>query len=316
MLQHVILLLVSFFLLWVGSGYAVSAVTKISAKIHASSFFVSFLVLGLLTSLTEIVVGVSAFIANEPDVFVGNLLGSSMVLFLFVVPLLAIVGNGISLNHTFSFKDLVLSAFVVGIPAVMTLDGNITVVEAIIMVALYGYLLFTVGKSKAAIPEHMLTGLGSTNTKFQLLTVIFSIICIIAGAQLLIKETVFLGEFFSIPSFIVSLILVSIGTNIPELSIGIRAILAKKKGIAFGNYVGSAAFNTFQLGVLSFLYGKAIPAEGSNYSVILYVIGLMLFLYFAKSRYILSRNEGLIILVIYIALIIFELLTGPGWKIL
>jgi cation:H+ antiporter len=120
---------------------------------------------------------------------------------------------------------------------------------------------------------------------------------------------------FRIPTFIVSLVLISVGTNIPELSIGIRAILAKRKGIAFGNYVGSAAFNTLQLGVLSVLHKQTAPANGSNYSVLLYALGLIFFMYFAKSKNQLSRKEGFFLFTLYIILIVCEFLTGPGWSI-
>jgi len=45
----------------------------------------------------------------------------------------------------------------------------------------------------------------------------------------------------------------SVGTNLLELSITITSIWKKHKEVAFGDYLGSAAANTFLFGVLTLM---------------------------------------------------------------
>ena len=74
-LPRVIIYFSMFFVLWLGAGLIISAVEKASRILKISTFALSFFVLGILTSLPEIAVGVNSVVSNDPEIFVGNLLG-------------------------------------------------------------------------------------------------------------------------------------------------------------------------------------------------------------------------------------------------
>ena len=106
-----------------------------------SSFFASFFILGLFTSITEIMVGLNAYLNNTPEIFLGNLIGSSVVIYLLVIPLLAILGRNIYLNHSVSLHNIILSGVVVGLPAFFTLDDSFSNLDAAICILVYGAFL-------------------------------------------------------------------------------------------------------------------------------------------------------------------------------
>lgn len=306
---------VAFVLLWIGSGLAVSAVQKISYSLRMASFFVSFFVLGLFTSLTEIMVGINAVIDGHPEIFLGNLIGSSVVVLLLIVPLLAVLGGGVSLNHSFRFKDLVTAALVVGFPALLTLDNRFGFIDALISIILYAYFVYVQEKNNNSLSKLVMINFGKSAIYMSLAKILAALALVFVASNILVDQTTVLGELFGVSPFIISILVISIGTNVPELSIAVRAILAKKKDIAFGNYVGSASLNTFVLGVLSMISEKPIQAEGSNYSVVVFMVGLVVFLYFGKSKSEISRWEGVGLLGCYVLFVVFEMITGPGWGI-
>jgi cation:H+ antiporter len=308
--------LIAFAFLWVGSGIAVGSIVSISRSLRISSFLVSFFMLGVFTSITEIMVGINAFIEGSPEIFVGNLIGSSAVIFVFIIPIVAILGNGVSLNHSFSFKDLVSAILVVGMPALLTLDNRVGTIDALICIVMYVYFAFLMNQKSSSLDKISHINIRQSTLLINILKIVVAIILVFAGSNILVEQTEMAGKFFGISPFVVSVLLVSLGTNIPETSIAIRSLFVKRKDIAFGNYVGSAAFNSLELGILSFLYKSPVPADGSNYSVIVFLVGLILFLYFVKSRNTISRQEGSILLLMYLLFVAFELLTGPGWKLI
>jgi cation:H+ antiporter len=310
------LFFLSFTLLWLGSGLAVGAITKISHSLRMSSFFVSFFIMGLFTSLTEIMVGINAVITNQPEIFVGNLVGSSIVMFLLVVPLLAVLGNGVNLNYSFKFKDLVTAALVVGFPALLTLDNRITLVDVIICLVIYGYFVFIQEKNNRSLSKLVAVNFSRSTIYTSLAKILIAIVLVFFASSILVKQTTVLANYFGASPFIISILVISVGTNIPEISIAIRAILAKKKDIAFGNYLGSATLNTLELGLLGLISTRPIPAVGSNFSITVFLIGLVLFLYFAKSRNSISRIEGSVLILMYFLFVIFEIFSGPGWTLL
>ena len=99
----------SFVAIWFGAGLIISSVEELSKKLNISSFAVSFFVLGILTSIPEASVGINSIIDRDPEIFVGNLIGASLVLFLLVIPILAVAGNGIRLAHQLDGKSLLVS---------------------------------------------------------------------------------------------------------------------------------------------------------------------------------------------------------------
>jgi len=315
MISILISFTLAFTFLWLGSGLAVKTITKISNNLKIPSFLVSFFVLGLFTSITEIFVGINSVLENKPEIYVGNLLGSSVVVFILIIPLLAVIGNGVKLNHLFRFKDMVSAIFVVGFPALLTLDNRISLIDAIVCVVIYTYFIYMLEKGSGIVNKVFHLDITQKTLMLSFFKIVSAIILVFTGSNILVQQTPKLGELLNISPYIISVLLISIGTNIPEISIAVRSILAKNKDIAFGNYVGSASLNTLEMGVLSFFTKTPIPADGSNYSVLTFIIGLIIFVYFVKSKNDISRTEGVFLFLCYFLFVFFELFTGPGWNL-
>ncbi len=308
---YILLTILAFVLLWVGAGVAVKAISTISHSLKLSSFTVSFFVLGLFTSITEILVGTSALLENTPEIYVGNLIGSSAVVFLIVLPLLAIAGNGFKIIKNLNIKDLASTCLIAFIPAALTLDNSFSVLDGFI-----SFLAYLIGAHIVSTRSNLFDKVLHQKVPFKtlitnILLVLLSLLIVFVGSYLLVKQIPELGKVFHISPFVVSLLLVSIGTNVPELSIAIRTIFNKHKEIALGTYLGSALVNTLEIGVLTIIRGGSVNAEGSNFSVLLFGLGVLLFIFFVRSKHELSRAEGIMLFCIYI----LEIFTGPGWNL-
>src|SRR3989339_1977051 len=99
---HILFYFLAFLLLWYCSGIIVDSVGRLASKLKLSSFAVSFFVLGILTSIPEFSVGLNSIINKTPDIFVGNLLGASLIIFILIIPLLAVLGNGVKMIYQLS----------------------------------------------------------------------------------------------------------------------------------------------------------------------------------------------------------------------
>jgi len=106
--EHIILFLTSIGIVWFFSGLIVDAIDRMAARFHKSSFTVAFFVLGFLTSISEFSVMVNSTLAGAPQISAGNLSGASFIILLFIIPLLAIIGNGIQVKNTLPKKHLAL----------------------------------------------------------------------------------------------------------------------------------------------------------------------------------------------------------------
>src|SRR3989338_7653254 len=106
MLSNISYFIFALMVLWLGSGLIVYSLDNIARRLEISAFAVSFFVLGFLTSLPEIAVGINAILDKTPEIFVGNLLGGQIIIFLLIIPMLAILGNGVILSHQLTASKL------------------------------------------------------------------------------------------------------------------------------------------------------------------------------------------------------------------
>nr|MDQ3014986.1 hypothetical protein [bacterium] len=103
---HILMLVLSAAILWLSSGLIISGVERLSKDAKVSRFAISFLLLGMLTSIPEISIGINSIIEGTPEIFVGNLVGASFVILVFIIPLLATFNKGIRLNQHLQPKRL------------------------------------------------------------------------------------------------------------------------------------------------------------------------------------------------------------------
>lgn len=305
----VILYFLSFFILWFGAGLIIKGVDELSKKISLSSFSVSFFVLGLLTSVPEFALGINSILLEDPEIFVGNLIGGGVTLLLLVIPFLSIINNGIKINHQLDEKNLIFSLLVVIAPVFFIADNLVTRTEGVFLIIIYLILVYFVEKKKGLF-ERITDELKNNKTHLfeDLIKILIGIIVVFLSSRFLVEKTVYFSSLLKIPLFLVSFLILPFGTNLPEISLAIRSIFAKKSEIAFGDYLGSAAANSFIFGFLTLLNGKRINVSRySMITLILMLFSFFLFYLFSRSKNDISKDEARILLLTYLFFVLVEM---------
>ena len=272
------------------------------------SGFSIFINISSLFIFAEISVGISSLIDNKPEIFVGNLIGGIIVIFLLIIPLLAIFGNGIKLTHQMNKDQLIIALLIIISPSVFTFDGLIGIIEGITALLLYGFLILTIEKRKGLF-ERLRDNIfqNKNQADFEIVKIIIGVVIVFLVSKYIVDTTIYFSQIFNISSFLISLVIVSMGTNLPELSLVFRSLMLKKKEVALGDYLGSAAANTGVFGFLILLKGSNIFVQNHFYQVFVFIAGgLTLFYIFSRSKQDISRREGLVLLFVYFLFLLME----------
>mgnify|MGYP004668044907 FL=1 len=139
-----------------------------------------------------------------------------------------------------------------------------------------------------------------------------SIVLLLVGFVLLIKGADFFVEGSSsvaralrIPSMIVGLTIVAMGTSLPELVTSVVAARKNEVDMAFGNVIGSNIFNIlFILGVTAAISPVAFIMENVVDSVLLVLVSILVWV-FAWSRLHIEKKEGVVLLALYAAYLVY-----------
>lgn len=306
--NEILYIFVGLGLIWLASGLVFKGIEKFSRDTKISTFATSFLILGILTSLTEISVGLNAVLDRKPSIFVGNLIGGSFVILLLIVPLLAIFSGGITLKHRLDQKRLLFFLVLIAAPSFLILDGAVSSSDAWILLVLY-ILFFNLFQSDNQILKKLDKNHNRTSqsVKGDVVKILIGAVLIFFAGKILVNSTIALSSLLGVPPLLMSLLILSLGTNIPELMIAIRSIKARHQEIAFGDYVGSAATNVLVFAVLTFIHGPFV-LETRGFSPIFFIIiaGYAIFFMFSRIKNRISPAEGLGLILIYLVFLLFQ----------
>lgn len=149
---------------------------------------------------------------------------------------------------------------------------------------------------------------------------VLNIVLLIVGMALLVKGADFfvdgasnIAKALKIPSLIIGLTLVSMGTSAPEVSVGINSALSGMKGLSIGNIVGANILNTFFiLGISAVIIPIAISSDMKKLDIpiLIGIYVLLLIFSFVLTPGTLDRLEGIIMLVLFVAYMVFLVLRA------
>ncbi|KXK08602.1 MAG: Inner membrane protein YrbG [Microgenomates bacterium OLB22] len=302
LLTNMAYFLLSFVLIWFGSGLIVSSASKFSKKLRLSPFAFSFVFLGILTSIPEFSVGLQAVADHNAEIFVGNLLGGIVVLFLVVIPLLAILGNGISLRNEFDTTTLLATLGVILTPSFFVLDKKVTNTEGLTMIILYSVLVYLVERKRGIFDAKNKQLLNMKAYSYlDILKLLMGIGIVFTASHIIVEKTLFFAHTLEVSAFYISLLIVALGTDLPELSLAIRSVISGKKEIAMGDYMGAAAVSTLFFGIFTLLHNGEVLTVSNFVTTFAFIgTGLGLFYLFFQKKHFISRKNGFVMFGLYV----------------
>jgi len=298
-----LILLLSLFILGKSAHYMVSVVTRIGHHLHLSQFVTGFIILGVATSTPEIFIGIQSAVSGTPQLSLGNLFGANIILLTLISGLAAVLNCGINVKAEMAHNHrLVQISLLILSPLILLVDSRLSRLDALFLVVMYvGYLIYTYKQQPADSPVLKKPLLSHKTWPIAFLGII-GLLGLVVSARAVVITGVNLATLLHIPPLIVGTLLLSLGTNLPELSVVFAAIRHHHPNLVVGDVLGSASTNTLVIALL----GLISPFVISEWAIlesagIMMVVVLAVFFYFAKTKDKLSFREGLILIGLYIA---------------
>lgn len=272
MIITIILFLAGLLLLVKGADYFVEGGGGLAVRYGVSPTTIGLTVIAFGTSLPEFGVSINALLSGDQGIATGNIIGSNIANIALVLALCALIKPGI-IHDTITKKgplglgnDAYLMVAATIIFAAFAVMGTIGFFSGIIFLAVFAAIVIYLWKSGASEDEERIESHGRRDYAY----IAGGLLGVVIGSQFLLNSSVAIAAFFGIPSFIIGMSMVAVGTSLPELMTSLVAILKNQGGISIGNLFGSNIFNLlFVLGVGAVLTPVLIP----SYSDVLIMCG-------------------------------------------
>jgi len=305
-----LILITSLILLGKSAEYLVIAISRIGRQLGLSEFITGFILLGIATSAPEISVGINAALSGNPQLSLGNLFGANIVLMTLVCGGVGLFNHGIKIRDELSQPTRTLQiVFLILSPLLLLLDSYFDKKDAIILIFLYTmYLvyLYTLRPKDSPPIRQRLFNHQFLHSVFLTFT---GVVGVILFSKAIVSSSLSISDSLAIPSLTVGVLILSVGTNLPEIALAIAAIKKHHTNLLIGDILGSMATNTFIVAML----GLIAPFQVKDFFIfettsIYMIISLCLFLLFTRSKNFLSPNEALILTSLYLSFLISETL--------
>jgi cation:H+ antiporter len=296
--------------LWLGTELTIGGALAIARRHNLSEFFVGLVILSIGSDLPEIAIAIDAGFKSlggrdASGVVVGSSIGSVVAQIGFVLGLGGLISY-LTLPRDFIYRHGAVLLTATVLLFVLAFDGIVTRAEGLALItfyALYVIALMNGGNKPEEVPG---TIAGGGPKSWTLLCV--GLITVILGSEVTVNSVVNIAHVFNISEALISVLIIGLGTSLPELSISISAILKKRNHMSVGNIIGSNILDT----VLPIGLAAVISAVTVEHQLLLFDIPyifvlttIVLGLFLAKKG--VGRSQGVIILSVYAVYVTFKL---------
>jgi cation:H+ antiporter len=313
MFAHVLLILAGIGLLTLGGEAVVRGALAAAKRLGVSPLLAGLVIVGFGTSAPELVVSVDAALNQQPDIAIGNVVGSNIGNILLILGLCALI-SPLTTRRSALMRDGMTVILASLLFLVLVWGSALARTDAAILLgglAIYLLLAYRTesrGHSPAAqvhAQEAEELSLLPRSIPAVVMALVLGLVCLVVGSRLLLRGAVDLSGQLGIPEAVIGLTLVAVGTSLPELAVSVIAAIRRHADVAVGNILGSNIFNLLGiLGVSALLQPLPVHARVLAFDqwVMLASAGLLMLFLYTGMR--LSRLEGGVLLTAYIAYLV------------
>jgi len=302
----------------VGAEALVRGASSLAGKAGIAPLTVGLTVVAFGTSAPELAVSIGSSLSGQPDVAIGNVVGSNIFNVLFILGVAALAAPLTAASQLVRM-DVPMGIVVSAGTVLLAMNGTIGRVEGLLLTT--GIVLYTgvlIVQSRASNPEgsdspppeasssSWVRSLFSAIPDWarDLTLVVAGLGLLVTGAQWFVVGAVEISRRLGVSELVISLTVVAGGTSLPEAATSLLASLRGQRDIAVGNVVGSNLFNLLAvLGLSATVAPDGLPVSAAvlwfDLPVMVAVAVACLPIFFTGS--VIARWEGALFLGYYTA---------------
>ncbi len=328
----VIVLIIGLAGLYFGAEFLIKGGSSLALAAGVKKVVVGLTVVAFGTSLPEMVVSVTSTISGQMDIAIGNVVGSNIANIALVLGIAAIIRPIDVEDVVIKFDMWIVLASTVLFMLLFS-DGVINFFEGIVLlVSFVGYMIVIFVTAKDHNLGEEVEGSESANKLANLLLLILGLVILTGGSQFTVKGAVAIATDIGVSPLIIGLTIIAIGTSLPELATAVVSQIRKESDITVGNLIGSNIFNIlFVIGVAAVVSPFAVDDIANDGLKITSSSGALLFPNSVTTTYVpimlavalilipmlfsnkkVSRGEGFVLLIGYIAYITYITMSGAA----
>jgi cation:H+ antiporter len=301
--MNYMLLFLGLFGLWFGTELTIRGALSISKRIGISEFVVGIVILAVGSDLPELAIAIDVAIkgignGGASDVVVGSALGSTLGQIGFVLGIAGLLAT-LTLRHRTIYRHGFILLGSIVFLALFAWDGEVTRTEGIALLLMYTvYLILVI--ADAGNYENMVEGSPPDGLALSITLLGIGLAIVTISADVTVEGAINVALNLGVSEAVVAVLIVGLGTSLPELSISVAAVMKGRARMSVGNLIGSNIFDTLvPIGAAAVISGVSFSPDFLRVELpFLFVLTTVVLLLFLRKLGI-RKAEAAVILAMY-----------------
>ncbi|MEJ2274015.1 MAG: sodium:calcium antiporter [Woeseiaceae bacterium] len=264
--MDIALLIVGLAGLWIGTELTIRGAVSVAHRFRVPEFIVGVVILSIGSDLPELAIAVDAGVKNlaggdYSDVVVGSALGSSLGQISFVLGVAGLLAYlTLPKDVVYRHGSTLLGSLL--LVALFGYDGEVTRTEGIALLLVYAIYLVALFNevNTSESPEQP----ADVVVRRSMLYLIAGLVVVVVSAEVTVKSAVVVAHMLGLSDAVVAILLIGLGSSLPELTISIAAVMKGHNRMSVGNVIGSNVFDTDDPGPVLLSLQARYPALGGG----------------------------------------------------
>lgn len=298
------------------------SIRRLSKQMHTGLFPLAAIILALGTSFPELFVGITSALEGTPNISLGDVTGSNIANISLVAGLTALIAGRVRVHGDYLRRDVLIALVAGALPLVLLIDSELSRVDGLIL--LTAYLAYA-----TSFFRHRFMQIGreqqeesfiyrffrkfnhiDSEKKRELGRLFVGLALMLFSADMIVRLAKYLANFANIPDLVIGLVIVAVGTSLPEFAFSLRSLEEHEPSLFFGNLLGSTIANsTLVIGIVSLIHPiKVVATKQYLIAVAAFILVFISFWVFIRSKHRLDRWEAFMLILLYLSFLVVEFL--------
>lgn len=290
--------------LWFGTEATIRGAVTVAERLRIPEFVIGIAILSIGSDLPELSIAVDGAIknlgaGNASDVIVGSALGSDLGQIGLVLGITGLFGC-LTMPRSVLYQQGVALLGSLLLLGLVGFDGYVSRTEGITLVVIYVIYLLQVLSGAVTIGEGD-EGWWSTRLASGIVYLVVGLTVVIVSADLTVSSALQVAETLGVEEGVVAIVVIGVGTSLPELTISIGAIMKRRPDLSLGNVIGSNVFDTLvPVGVAASITRLDFDADMLSHELPFLLALTMLVLLFLHSKSGIRKRQAITIIGAYV----------------
>ena len=313
----VFIFIISFFILSWLSSRLVKSLVYVGKYLQWKEFIIAFFVMAFAASLPNFLIDLNAVFHGIPQLAFGDIVGGNLIDLTLVMAIAIFFSKkDISTESEIVQKSAIFTTIVALLPLVLILDGKLNRIDGVILILTFIFYTYWIFSKKDRFNKTYKENSKNPIRDFKtflvnLLKIIILLVLLLIASQAVIMSAQFFSDKLGISIALVGILIISLGNCFPEAYFAI--VSARKEGawLVLGDLMGSVIIcSTLVLGTIAIIS----PFEIKDFTPFLIariflIVGSIFALIFIRSGKKITKKEGFLLLFIYIAFLLAEIIA-------